>query len=38
MGYFNVLKSQIQNKKGLTYDELVKNVKDELDVNTNTYL
>ena len=27
-GYFNVLKSRLQKKKGLTYDELVKNVKD----------
>jgi hypothetical protein len=26
-GYFNVLKSRLQKKKGLTYDELVKNVK-----------
>ena len=30
-GYFNVLKSRLQKKKGLTYDELVKNVKDVLD-------
>ena len=30
-GYFNVLKSLLQKKKGLTYDELVKNVKDVLD-------
>ena len=29
--YFNVLKSRLQKKKGLTYDELVKNVKDVLD-------
>ena len=29
-GYFNVLKSRLQKKKGLTYDELVKNVKDVL--------
>ena len=28
--YFNVLKSRLQNKMGLTYDELVKNVKDVL--------
>lgn len=27
----NVLKSRLQKKKGLTYDELVKNVKDVLD-------
>lgn len=31
-GYFNVLKSRLQKKKGLTYDELVKNVKDVKDV------
>ena len=30
-GYFNVLKSRLQKKKGLTYNELVKNVKDVLD-------
>ena len=30
-GYFNVLKSRLQKKKGLTYDELVKNIKDVLD-------
>ena len=30
-GYFNVLKSRLLKKKGLTYDELVKNVKDVLD-------
>ena len=30
-GYFNVLKSQLQKKKGLTYDELVNNIKDVLD-------
>lgn len=30
-GYFNVLKSRLQKKKGLTYDELVNNVKDVLD-------
>ena len=30
-GYFNVLKSRLQKKKGLTYYELVKNVKDVLD-------
>ena len=30
-GYFNVLKSRLQKEKGLTYDELVKNVKDVLD-------
>ena len=29
-GYFNVLKSRLQKKKGLTYDELVNNVKDAL--------
>ena len=29
-GYFNVLKSRLQKKKGLTYDELVNNVKDVL--------
>ena len=29
--YFNVLKSRLQKKKGLTYNELVKNVKDVLD-------
>tara|TARA_X000000950_G_scaffold181259_1_gene219816 strand:+ start:874 stop:1098 length:225 start_codon:yes stop_codon:yes gene_type:complete len=28
---FNVLKSRLQKKKGLTYDELVNNVKDVLD-------
>ena len=31
-GYFNVLKSRLQKKKGLTYDELVKNVKNVKDV------
>ena len=31
-GYFNVLKSRLQKKKGLTYHELVKNVKDVKDV------
>ena len=31
-GYFNVLKSRLHKKKGLTYDdELVKTVKDKLD-------
>ena len=30
-GYFNVLKSRLQKKKGLTYNELVNNVKDILD-------
>ena len=30
-GYFNVLKSRLQKKKGLIYDELVNNVKDVLD-------
>ena len=30
-GYFNVLKSRLQKKKGLTYNELLKNVKDVLD-------
>lgn len=30
-GYFNVLKSRLQKKKGLTYDELVNNVKDVLN-------
>lgn len=30
-GYFNALKSRLQKKKGLTYDELVKNVKYVLD-------
>ena len=30
-GYFNVLKSRLQKKKGLIYDDLVKNVKDVLD-------
>ena len=30
-GYFNVLKSRLQKKKGLTYYELVKNVKYVLD-------
>ena len=30
-GYFNVLKSRLQKKKGLTYNELVNNVKDVLD-------
>ena len=29
--YFNVLKSGLQKKKGLTYNELVNNVKDVLD-------
>ena len=29
-GYFNVLKSRLQKKKGLTYNELVNNVKDVL--------
>lgn len=29
--YFNVLKSRLQKKKTLTYDELVNNVKDVLD-------
>ena len=29
-GYFNVLKSRLQKRKGLTYDELVNNVKDVL--------
>ena len=28
--YFNVLKSRLQKKKGLTYNELVNNVKDVL--------
>ena len=30
-GYFNVLKSRLQKKKGLTYNELVNNIKDVLD-------
>ena len=30
-GYFNVLKSRLQKKRGLTYNKLVKNVKDVLD-------
>lgn len=30
-GYFNVLKSLLQKKKELTYNELVNNVKDVLD-------
>ena len=30
-GYFNVFKSRLQKKKGLTYNELVKNVKDVLN-------
>ena len=30
-GYFNVLNLRLQKKKGLTYDELFKNVKDVLD-------
>ena len=30
-GYFNVLKSRLQKRKGLTYEELVNNVKDVLD-------
>ena len=30
-GYFNVLKSRLQKKKGLTYNELVNNVKGVLD-------
>ena len=30
-GYFNVLKSRLQKRKGLTYNELVNNVKDVLD-------
>ena len=30
-GYFNVLKSRLQKKKGLTYNELGNNVKDVLD-------
>ena len=30
-GYFNVLKSRLQKKKGLTYNELVNNVKKVLD-------
>ena len=29
-GFFNVLKSGLQKRKGLTYDELVSNVKDVL--------
>ena len=29
-GYFNVLKSRLQKKKRLTYDELVNNVKNVL--------
>ena len=29
-GYFNVLKSRLQKRKGLTYDELLNNVKDVL--------
>jgi hypothetical protein len=29
-GYFNVLKSRLQKKKGLTYGELGNNVKDVL--------
>ena len=37
-GYFNVLKSRLQKKKGLIYDELVNNVKYVLDEITNTYL
>ena len=30
-GYFNVLKSRLQKKKGLTYNKLDNNVKDVLD-------
>jgi hypothetical protein len=30
-GYFNVLKSRLQKKKGLTYNKLGNNVKDVLD-------
>ena len=30
-GYFNVLKTRLQKKKGLTYNELVKNVKSVLE-------
>ena len=30
-GYFNVLKSRLQKKKGLTYNELGNNVKDVLN-------
>ena len=30
-GYFNVLKSRLQKKKGITYNELVNNLKDVLD-------
>ena len=30
-GYFNVLKSRLQKKRGLTYNKLVNNVKDVLD-------
>lgn len=30
-GYFNVQKLRLQKKNGLTYDELVNNVKDVLD-------
>ena len=30
-GIFNVFKSRLQKKKGLTYNELVNNVKDVLD-------
>ena len=32
-GYFNVLKSRLQKKKGLTYYELVKNVLDEIPIH-----
>ena len=32
-GYFNVLKSRLQKKTGLTYDELVNNVKDEIPIH-----
>ena len=32
-GYFNVLKSRLQKKKGLTYNELVNNVLDEIPIH-----
>jgi len=37
-GYFNVLKSRLQKKKGLTYIELVKNVKDDVIINNIQYI
>ena len=33
--YFNVLKSRLQKKKGLTYNELVKHVLDEIPIHKN---